>query len=61
MLPLVVKAAFHLAEAILGRQDIVINMGTARTINHQVEGDVFVAVISSFFRDMHVFGIGIKL
>ena len=37
-----VKAAFYLTEAISQvKPDIVINMGTAGTINHQV-GDVFV-------------------
>ena len=37
-----VKAAFHLAEAIRQVEpDLVINMGTAGTINHKV-GDVFV-------------------
>ncbi len=42
-----VKSAFHLSEAIQQvKPDIVINQGTAGTINHQV-GDVFV---SSFCR-----------
>ena len=37
-----VKSAFHLAEAIRQVEpDLVINMGTAGTINHQL-GDVFV-------------------
>ena len=36
-----VKSAFHLSEAIQQvKPDIVINQGTAGTINHQV-GDVF--------------------
>ena len=47
-----VKSAFHLSEAIQQvKPDIVINQGTAGTINHQV-GDVFVC--RHFVdRDMH--------
>ena len=48
-----VKSAFHLSEAIQQvKPDIVINQGTAGTINHQV-GDVFVC--RHFVdRDMHI-------
>ena len=36
-----VKSAFHLAEAIRQVQpDLVLNMGSAGTVNHQV-GDIF--------------------
>ena len=55
-----VKAAFHLAEAIQQvKPDIVINQGTAGTINHQV-GDVFVC--RHFVdRDMHkMSGLGME-
>ena len=55
-----VKAAFHLAEAIRQVEpDIVINMGTAGTINHRV-GDVFVC--RHFIdRDMHkLAGLGLS-
>lgn len=55
-----VKSAFHLSEAIQQvKPDIVINQGTAGTINHQV-GDVFVC--RHFVdRDMHkMTGLGME-
>lgn len=55
-----VKAAFHLAEAIQQvKPDIVINQGTAGTINHQV-GDVFVAVILSTGICIKMSGLGME-
>ena len=58
-----VKAAYHLAEAIRQVEpDLVINMGTAGTINHQV-GDVFVCrhFIDRDMQKMSAFGLEYQL
>ena len=58
-----VKSAFHLAEAIRQVQpDLVLNMGSAGTVNHQV-GDIFVCrkFVDRDMQKMKEFGLSARL
>lgn len=57
-----VKSAFHLAEAIRQVQpDLVLNIGSAGTVNHQV-GDIFVCrkFVDRDMQKMAEFGLSVK-
>lgn len=57
-----VKSAFHLAEAIRQVQpDLVLNIGSAGTVNHQV-GDIFVCrkFVDRDMQKMKEFGLGVR-